>query len=65
MNAVSACVQYTEEVKGNLEELITSSKEAQVEAEKILDTENLVQAQQLLRHHQVGQVATLKPLCMQ
>uniref|UniRef100_A0ACB8GC14 Uncharacterized protein n=1 Tax=Sphaerodactylus townsendi TaxID=933632 RepID=A0ACB8GC14_9SAUR len=49
--AVSDCVQYTEEVKDNLEELITNSKEVQEEVEKILNTESLQQAQQLLRHH--------------
>ena len=47
------CVQYKEIVKSSLEELITGSKEVQEEAEKILDTENLFEAQQLLLHHQV------------
>uniref|UniRef100_A0A8B9WRX6 Calponin-homology (CH) domain-containing protein n=1 Tax=Bos mutus grunniens TaxID=30521 RepID=A0A8B9WRX6_BOSMU len=46
------CVQYKEIVKSSLEELITGSKEVQEEAEKILDTENLFEAQQLLLHHQ-------------
>uniref|UniRef100_A0A2K6TC77 Spectrin repeat containing nuclear envelope protein 1 n=1 Tax=Saimiri boliviensis boliviensis TaxID=39432 RepID=A0A2K6TC77_SAIBB len=46
------CVQYKEIVKNSLEELISGSKEAQEQAEKILDTENLFEAQQLLLHHQ-------------
>ncbi|KAB1275410.1 Nesprin-1 [Camelus dromedarius] len=46
------CVQYKEIVKSSLEELITGSKEIQEQAEKILDTENLFEAQQLLLHHQ-------------
>ncbi|KAB0392836.1 hypothetical protein E2I00_007090, partial [Balaenoptera physalus] len=46
------CVQYKEIVKSSLEELMTGSKEVQEEAEKILDTENLFEAQQLLFHHQ-------------
>lgn len=48
------CVQYKEIVKSSLEELISGSKEVQEQAEKILDTENLFEAQQLLLHHQVG-----------
>ncbi|KAM6463517.1 nesprin-1-like [Liasis olivaceus] len=52
LGAVGDCVQYTEEVKGTLEELITNSKEAQTEVEKILDVDNLLQAQQILLHHQ-------------
>ncbi|KAH0622390.1 hypothetical protein JD844_024656, partial [Phrynosoma platyrhinos] len=52
LGAVGDCVQYTEEVKGHLVELITNSKEAQEEIEKILDVESLLQAQQLLRYHQ-------------
>lgn len=47
------CVQYKESVKSSLEELISGSKEVQDQAEKILDTENLFEAQQLLLHHQV------------
>lgn len=46
------CVQYKEIVKNSLEELISGSKEVQEQAEKILDTENLFEAQQLLLHHQ-------------
>lgn len=56
MGAVGDCVQYKEEVKSAIEELINNSKEVQAEAEKILDTESLLQAQQLLLHHQVGQL---------
>ncbi|KAL7987672.1 hypothetical protein Chor_006591, partial [Crotalus horridus] len=52
LGAVGDCVQYTEEVKGTLEELITNSKEAQTEVEKILDVDNLLQAQQILLYHQ-------------
>ncbi|XP_078239370.1 nesprin-1 isoform X9 [Pogona vitticeps] len=52
LSVLGDCVQYTEEVKGHLEELITNTKEAQVEAEKILDVESLLQAQQLLQYHQ-------------
>uniref|UniRef100_A0A8C2US11 Calponin-homology (CH) domain-containing protein n=1 Tax=Chinchilla lanigera TaxID=34839 RepID=A0A8C2US11_CHILA len=46
------CVQYKEIVKSSLEELISGSQEAKDEAEKILDTENLFEAQQLLLRHQ-------------
>uniref|UniRef100_A0A5F9C856 Spectrin repeat containing nuclear envelope protein 1 n=1 Tax=Oryctolagus cuniculus TaxID=9986 RepID=A0A5F9C856_RABIT len=46
------CVQYKEIVKSSLEDLISGSKEVQEQAEKILDTENLFEAQQLLLHHQ-------------
>uniref|UniRef100_A0A8D2LVZ1 Spectrin repeat containing nuclear envelope protein 1 n=1 Tax=Varanus komodoensis TaxID=61221 RepID=A0A8D2LVZ1_VARKO len=52
LGAVGDCVQFTEEVKGNLEDLITNSKEAQAEVEKIFHVESLLQAQQLLRYHQ-------------
>lgn len=48
------CVQYKEIVKSSLGDLISDSKDVQEEAEKILDTENLFEAQQLLLHHQVG-----------
>lgn len=46
------CVQYKEIVKSSLEDLISGSQEVQEQAEKILDTENLFEAQQLLLHHQ-------------
>ncbi|KAM6272871.1 nesprin-1 isoform 2-T2 [Spheniscus humboldti] len=52
LGTVGECVQYKEEVKSAIEDLINNSKEAQAEAEKILDTESLLQAQQLLLHHQ-------------
>uniref|UniRef100_A0A7M4FLZ9 Calponin-homology (CH) domain-containing protein n=1 Tax=Crocodylus porosus TaxID=8502 RepID=A0A7M4FLZ9_CROPO len=52
LSTVGDCVQYKEDVTSALEDLITNSKEAQAEAEKILDTESLLQAQQLLLHHQ-------------
>jgi len=53
------CVQYKEIVKSSLEELISGSKEVQEQAEKILDTENLFEAQQLLLHHQTAGVSVL------
>nr|XP_021512701.1 nesprin-1-like isoform X2 [Meriones unguiculatus] len=46
------CVQYKEIVKSSLEGLMSGSQDSQEEAEKILDTENLFEAQQLLLHHQ-------------
>ncbi|XP_013207739.1 nesprin-1-like isoform X3 [Microtus ochrogaster] len=46
------CVQYKEIVTSSLEELMSASPESQEQAEKILDTENLFEAQQLLLHHQ-------------
>ncbi|KFQ93584.1 Nesprin-1, partial [Nipponia nippon] len=52
LGTVGDCIQYKEEVKSAIEDLISNSKEAQAEAEKILDTESLLQAQQLLLHHQ-------------
>ncbi|XP_059684163.1 nesprin-1-like [Gavia stellata] len=52
LGTVGDCVQYKEEVKNAIEDLINNSKEAQAEAERILDTESLLQAQQLLLHHQ-------------
>lgn len=53
LSNVGDCVQYKESVQSSLEELISGSKEVQDQAEKILDTENLFEAQQLLLHHQV------------
>lgn len=47
------CVQYKEIVTSSLEELMSGSPESQEQAEKILDTENLFEAQQLLLRHQV------------
>lgn len=47
------CVQYKEIVKSSLEGLLSGSEESKEEAETILDTENLFEAQQLLLHHQV------------
>ncbi|KAM8787980.1 nesprin-1-like [Rhynchonycteris naso] len=46
------CVQYKEIVESSLEELISGPEEVQEQAEKILDAENLFEAQQLLLHHQ-------------
>ncbi|XP_016071417.1 PREDICTED: nesprin-1 [Miniopterus natalensis] len=42
------CVQYKEIVKSSLEELISGSKDAEEQAEEILDAESLFEAQQLL-----------------
>nr|XP_013006519.1 LOW QUALITY PROTEIN: nesprin-1-like [Cavia porcellus] len=52
INNFGECVQYKEIVRSSLEELISGSQEAKDEAEKILDTDNLFEAQQLLLHHQ-------------
>ncbi|KAF6114471.1 hypothetical protein HJG60_010466 [Phyllostomus discolor] len=52
LSSFGDCVQYKEIVQSSLEELMSGSKEVQEEAEKILDTENLFEAQQLLLHHQ-------------
>lgn len=56
------CVQYKEIVKSSLEELMSGSQESQEQAEKILDTENLFEAQQLLLHHQVE--SSFFPMCV-
>lgn len=53
LSSFGDCVQYKEIVKSSLKELISGSKEVQEQAEEILDTENLFEAQQLLLHHQV------------
>ena len=63
LNNFGDCVQYKEIVKSSLEELMTGSEEVQEEAEKILDTENLFEAQQLLFHHQVECLFTSVYLC--
>ncbi|KAM9000867.1 nesprin-1 isoform 8-T9 [Sarcophilus harrisii] len=52
LSALGDRVQYKEIAKSSLEQLISTSKEFQEQAEKILDTENLFEAQQLLLHHQ-------------
>uniref|UniRef100_A0A8C6IDR8 Spectrin repeat containing, nuclear envelope 1 n=2 Tax=Mus spicilegus TaxID=10103 RepID=A0A8C6IDR8_MUSSI len=46
------CVQYKEIVKSSLEGLISGPQESKEEAEMILDSKNLLEAQQLLLHHQ-------------
>lgn len=48
------CVQYKEIVKSSLEELISGSKDAEEQAEEILDAESLFEAQQLLLRCQVN-----------
>ncbi|RXM34941.1 Nesprin-1 [Acipenser ruthenus] len=45
-------VQFKEEVKRTLEELVQGQKEAQAKADKILDSESVQEAQQLLLIHQ-------------
>nr|KAF6341460.1 hypothetical protein mMyoMyo1_011887 [Myotis myotis] len=52
LSSFGDCVQYKEIVKSSLKELISGSKEVQEQAEEILGTENLFEAQQLLLHHQ-------------
>ncbi len=53
MLAVSDCVQFREEVKTTLEELTQGQQELKSETSKILDSESVREAQQLLLHHQV------------
>lgn len=55
------CVQYKEIVKSSLEGLMSGSEESKDEAETILDTENLFEAQQMLLRHQVE--ASLFAIC--
>lgn len=50
---MSDCVQFREEVKTTLEELTQSQQELQSETSKILDSESIREAQQLLLLHQV------------
>ncbi|RXM34120.1 Nesprin-1 [Acipenser ruthenus] len=52
VSTVGDCVQFKEEVKRTLEELVQGQKEAQAEADKILDSESVQEAQQLLLIHQ-------------
>uniref|UniRef100_A0A8C2JGH1 Calponin-homology (CH) domain-containing protein n=1 Tax=Cyprinus carpio TaxID=7962 RepID=A0A8C2JGH1_CYPCA len=50
--AVSDCVQFREEVKTTLEELTQGQQELQSDTSKILDSESVREAQQLLLLHQ-------------
>ena len=54
MLAVGDCVQFREEVRATLEELVQGQKEAQAEVTRILDAETGREAQQMLLTHQVG-----------
>lgn len=53
MLAVEDCVQFKEEVKTTLDDLIQGQKEVQVEFMKILDSPTVRDAQQLLLVYQV------------
>lgn len=53
MLAVEDCVQFKEEVKTTLDDLIQGQKEVQVEFVKILDSPTVRDAQQLLLIYQV------------
>lgn len=53
MLAVEDCVQFKEEVKTTLDDLIQGQKEVQVEFIKILDSPTVRDAQQLLLIYQV------------
>lgn len=55
MLAVEDCVQFKEEVKTTLDDLIQGQKEVQVEFIKILDSPTVRDAQQLLLIYQVPQ----------
>ena len=52
--AVGDCVQFREEVRGTLAEVVEGQKEAQTEAIRILDSHTVREAQQLLLGRQVG-----------
>ncbi|KAG2468780.1 SYNE1 protein, partial [Polypterus senegalus] len=52
VSAVGQCVHLQEEVKGILEELVQGQKEAEAESVRILDSESVQEAQQLLIIHQ-------------
>ena len=47
------CVQFQQEVRSALEELVQGQQELQTEARKILDAETVREAQQMLLTHQV------------
>ena len=52
--AVGDCVQFREEVRSTLAEVVEGQKEAQAEAIRILDSQTVREAQQLLLGRQVG-----------
>lgn len=58
--ALEDCVQFKEEVQTTLDDLIQGQKEAQAEANKILDCPTVREAQQLLLIHQVREAFTKK-----
>lgn len=53
MLAVGDCVQFQEEVRNTLDELIQGQQELQAEVTKILNSESVREAQQLQLIHQV------------
>ncbi|MGH0114382.1 UNVERIFIED_CONTAM: hypothetical protein FKN15_005783 [Acipenser sinensis] len=65
VSTVGDCVQFKEEVKRTLEELVQGQKEAQAEADKILDSESVQEAQQLLLIHQTEKVVSTVGDCVQ
>uniref|UniRef100_A0A8C7ULC6 Spectrin repeat containing, nuclear envelope 1b n=1 Tax=Oncorhynchus mykiss TaxID=8022 RepID=A0A8C7ULC6_ONCMY len=52
--AVGDCVQFREEVRGALDELVQGQQEVHLEVTRILDSETVREAQQLLQVHQVS-----------
>lgn len=54
MLAVGDCVQFREEVRGALNELEQGQQEVHLEVTRILDSETVREAQQLLQVHQVS-----------
>ncbi|KAK6304736.1 hypothetical protein J4Q44_G00253220 [Coregonus suidteri] len=50
--AVGDCVQFREEVRGTLDELVQGQQEVHLEVTRILDSETVREAQQLLQVHQ-------------
>ena len=54
MLAVGDCVQFREEVRGALDELVQGQQEVHLEVTRILDSETVREAQQLLQVHQVS-----------
>uniref|UniRef100_A0A8C7CRJ2 Spectrin repeat containing, nuclear envelope 1b n=1 Tax=Oncorhynchus kisutch TaxID=8019 RepID=A0A8C7CRJ2_ONCKI len=50
--AVGDCVQFREEVRGTLDELVQGQQEVHQEVTRILDSETVREAQQLLQVHQ-------------
>ena len=61
--AVGDCVQFREEVRSTLAEVVEGQKEAQAEAVRILDSQTVRDAQQLLLGRQVGGEEEFCSLC--